>query len=76
MDRIRRLSAVPVEGGYDLYVVTITPQGAYGEKFAQFKIPTGDYSSIEISNLYLIVDAILEIKEEREEKRLEQLARH
>ena len=73
---MKRLSAVPVEGGYDLYVVTITPQEAYGEKFAEFKIPTGDYSPIEITNLYLIIDAILEIKEEREEKRREQLVRH
>ena len=73
---MKRLSAVPVEGGYDLYVVTITPQGAYGEKFAEFKIPTGDYSSIEVTNLYLIVNAILEIKEEREEKSREQLASH
>jgi len=65
-----------VEGGYDLYVVTITPQEAYGEKFAQFKSPTGDYSLIKITNLYLIGEAILEIKEEREEKRREQLASH
>ena len=73
---MKRLSVVPVEGGYDLYVVTITPHESYGEKFAEFKIPTGDYSPIEITNLYLIIDAILEIKEEREEKRREQLARH
>ena len=75
MKRLIRLSAVPVEGGYDLYVTTIEPTQAYGEKFAEFKTG-GDYSPIKITNLYLIVDAILEIKEETEEKRQEQLARH
>jgi len=75
MDRIRRLSAVPVEGGYDLYITTIEPDGSYGEKFAEFKTD-GDYSPIKITDFYLIVDAILEIKEEREEKRREQSASH
>ena len=73
MDRIRRLSAVPTERGYDLYVTTIEPIQAYGDKVAEFETG-GSYSAIKITDLDLLIKALKEMEEEKRELQARRLA--